>query len=133
MTNINHIVPVGSVCIVTGRYIFFTMQPLEPQQNMLLCRRHILPQMSGQAIPPLWELWPFPPSSPQAPVEGMALAALFIYLFTYLFRAAPATYGNSQARSLRGATAAGLRHSYGNMGSKPLLRPTPELMATPDP
>ena len=32
-----------------------------------------------------------------------------------------------------GATAAGLRHSYSNSGSKPHLRPTPQLTATPDP
>ena len=50
-----------------------------------------------------------------------------------LFRAAPSAYGGSQARGLIGATAAGLHHSHSNTGSKPPLRPTPQLMATPDP
>ena len=47
--------------------------------------------------------------------------------------AAPTAYGGSQARGLIGAVAAGLRQSHSNMGSEPPLRPTPQLMATPDP
>ena len=42
-------------------------------------------------------------------------------------------YGGSQARGLIGAVAAGLRQGHSNMGSELLLRPTPQLMATPDP
>ena len=42
-------------------------------------------------------------------------------------------YGNSQARGQIGIAAAGLRHSYSNMGSEPHLRPTPQFVATRDP
>ena len=42
-------------------------------------------------------------------------------------------YGGSRARGLIGATADGLCHSHSNAGSEPRLRPTPQLMATPDP
>ena len=41
--------------------------------------------------------------------------------------------GGSQARGRIGAVAAGLCQSHSNSGSKPGLRPTPQLMATPDP
>ena len=51
----------------------------------------------------------------------------------YLFRAAPEAYGSSQARSRIGATASGLRHSHSKAGSKPPLRPTPQLMVTQEP
>ena len=50
----------------------------------------------------------------------------------FLFRAAPAAYKGSQARGLIGAAAASLYHSQSNMGSKPHLRPTPQLTATQD-
>ena len=43
------------------------------------------------------------------------------------------TYGDSQARGLIGATAAGLRHSQSKVGSEPRLQPTPQLTAMPDP
>ena len=55
--------------------------------------------------------------------------AIFIYLFILLFTAAPTAYGGSQARGPIRATAAGHSHT----GSEPCLRPTPQLMATPDP
>ena len=45
--------------------------------------------------------------------------------------AAPAAYGDSQAREQIGAVAASLCHS--NVGSELRLQPTPQLMATPDP
>ena len=48
-------------------------------------------------------------------------------------RAAPAAYGDSQARSLIRAVAASLHHSHSNMGSEPHLQPTPQFTATPDP
>ena len=58
----------------------------------------------------------------------------FIFIFIFLlFRAALAAYGSSQARGAIRATAAGLRQSHSNEGSKPHLRPTPQLMAVPDP
>ena len=52
------------------------------------------------------------------------------FLHFLLFRAPPAVYVSSQARGRIGATAAGLHHSYSNMGSEPCLPPTPRLMAT---
>ena len=39
----------------------------------------------------------------------------------------------SQARGQIGAVAAALCHSHSNVGSELHLRPTPQLMATPDP
>ena len=49
----------------------------------------------------------------------------FIYLFIFcLFRAAPAAYGGSQARSWIGAVAPSLRHSH-NARSEPHLWSTP--------
>jgi len=64
-----------------------------------------------------------------------------IYFFLFLFIlclfaiswAAPAAYGDSQARGRIGAVAAGLRQSHSNAGSEPCLQPTPQLTATPDP
>ena len=56
-----------------------------------------------------------------------------IFFFFLLFRVVPGAYGGSQARGRNGATAAGLHHSHSNTGSKPRLRPTPQLTATPDP
>ena len=41
-------------------------------------------------------------------------------------------YGSSQARGPVGATAAGLHHSHSNAESKSLLRPIPQVTATPD-
>ena len=57
----------------------------------------------------------------------------FLFYFFYFFRAAPSAYGGSHARGLVGATAAGLHHVHSNARSEPHLRPTPQLMATPDP
>ena len=57
----------------------------------------------------------------------------FYFLSFGLVRATPLAYGGSQARGqIRGAVA-GLCHSNSTAGSEPNLRPTPELMATPDP
>ena len=58
---------------------------------------------------------------------------LFIFWSFCLFRAIPTAYGGSQARGLIRAIAAGLRQGHSNTRSKPRLRPTPQLMATPDP
>ena len=55
-----------------------------------------------------------------------------LFFFSCLFRATAMAYGGSQARGLIRAVAAGLNHSHNNARSKPHLRPTPQLMATPD-
>ena len=64
----------------------------------------------------------------------------FIFVFWVFFfclfafsRAALGAYGGSQARGLIGAVATSLRQSHSNPGSEPHLRPTPQLIATPDP
>ena len=65
---------------------------------------------------------------------ALPLFHLCIYLFIFcLFRATPTAYGGSQARGRIRAVAASLRQSHSNVGSEPRLRPTPQLMATPDP
>ena len=43
---------------------------------------------------------------------------LFVYLFIWLFRAAPAAYGGSRARGEIRAIAAGLHYSHSNARSK---------------
>ena len=56
-----------------------------------------------------------------------------IYLFIVFFGP---HLGHMEVRRLRGpfgAIAAGLHHSHSNAGSKPRLRPTPQLMAILDP
>ena len=58
---------------------------------------------------------------------------LFFFFFFCLFRAAPATYGGSQARSQIGAATTGLCQIHSNLGSEPHLQPTPQLTAMPDP
>ena len=58
---------------------------------------------------------------------------IFYFFIFLLFRAEPAAYGGSQTRGPIGTVAAGLHHSHSNMGSKPPLRPTPQLTATVDP
>ena len=61
---------------------------------------------------------------------------IFFFFLSFFFFAvswaAPAAYGDSQFRSLTGAVAASLRQSHSNVGSKRRLKPTPQLMATPD-
>ena len=60
----------------------------------------------------------------------------FVGFFFFLFAiswAAPMAYGGSQARGRIGAVATELSQSHSNAGSEPLLRPTPQLTATPDP
>ena len=69
----------------------------------------------------------------------LLLQSWFFFVFFFFFclfafsRAAPVAYGGSQARDPIGAVAASLRHSHSNARSEPPLRPTPQLMATPDP
>ena len=60
----------------------------------------------------------------------------YYYYCLFVFSmATPMAYGGSQASGLIGTVAAGLHHSRSNSnaGSKPNLRPTPQLMAMPDP
>ena len=64
-------------------------------------------------------------------IQAPSLVLFFFGLFAFS-RAAPMAYGGSQARGRIGAVATGLRQSHSNMGSEPRLRPTPQLMATPD-
>ena len=59
----------------------------------------------------LWEPFYFPL------IICLPQLILFIYFFLFLFGAAPAAYGNSQARGRIGATAAGLHPSYSNARS----------------
>ena len=54
----------------------------------------------------------------------------FFFVFSM---AAPAAYGRSQASGLFGAVSAGLHHSHSIARAEPLLRPTSQLTATPDP
>ena len=57
----------------------------------------------------------------------------WLEIFFLLFRATPMAYASSQARGQIGASAAGLCHNNSTVGSKMHLRPTPQLMAMPDP
>ena len=57
----------------------------------------------------------------------------FILFFLYFSRAAPVSYGGSEARGLIGAVVAGLCQSHSNGGSEPCLKTTPQLRAMPDP
>ena len=68
-------------------------------------------------------------------VIGARISHLFFFFFKSFsfFRAAPTAYGSTQARGRIGATDAGLHHSHSDAGSESCLRPTPQLMATPNP
>ena len=66
-------------------------------------------------------------------IHATTLMSLENIFFLLLFRVAPVAYRVSQARGQIGATAASLYHSHSNVGSKPCLQPTPQLMAMPDP
>ena len=55
------------------------------------------------------------------------------FLFCLFFRAAPAAYGDSQARGRIRAITAGLCHSHSSIGSQPHLRPQPQLMGNARP
>ena len=59
---------------------------------------------------------------------------LFIYLFVCLFLGLHPWYMEAlKAKSLIGASAAGLYHSPSYVGVQPLLPPTPQLTAMTDP
>ena len=93
------------------------------------------PAPSTHRVIPIWWVWAKTPelafliSSILSP--GNSFFSFFFFFF--LFRAAPTAYGGSQARGPIGAIAASLCHSHSNARSKPCLRPTPPLMATPHP
>ena len=53
--------------------------------------------------------------------------------FLSFSRATPTAYGDSQAKGLIEAVAAGLHHSHSNVGSKLCLQPILQLTATLDP
>ena len=65
-------------------------------------------------------------------VNGI-VSFISIFFFFCLFRATPTACGGSQARGQIGATAAALHNSHSNGGSRPHLRPVPQLTAMPDP
>ena len=66
----------------------------------------------------------------KALVWSLTTHLIFLDFFIFcLFRAIPVAHGACQARSLIGTIAAGLHHSHSNVGSKPHLRPTPQLTA----
>ena len=62
-----------------------------------------------------------PLSPPFIPNVLVFLFCFVLFVFC-LFRAAPVAYGDSQARGLIGATAAGLHHSHSNAGSEPVCK-----------
>ena len=64
--------------------------------------------------------------------KGLNSFFLFLFFVFCLFRVTSAAWGGSQAGGLIGAVTAGLHHSHSNAGSKPHLRPTPQLKASPD-
>ena len=66
-------------------------------------------------------------------VNTLNQSQFFFFLSFCHFRAAPAAYGDSQARGLTRAVGAGLRQSHSNAESKPRLQPTPQFTAMPDP
>ena len=61
------------------------------------------------------------------------LKSHFFFCLFAISWATPAAYGGSQARGLIGAIATSLHQGHSNVGSRPHLQPTPQLMATPDP
>ena len=80
------------------------------------------------------------PKIPPLEVNSLMLSCIilldplfFFFGLFFFLKAAPAAYGGSQARGRIGAVAASLHCSHSNARSKPHLRPTPQLRATPDP
>ena len=71
------------------------------------------------------------PQSSFPPGWLSCVLSFFLFFFSYFFGPTTA-YEISQARGRITAIAASLRHNHTNVGSKPCLQPTPQLMATPD-
>ena len=72
-------------------------------------------------------------SSRRIIVTSILLLFFFYFLSSCLFRATPVAFGGSRTRGRIGATAASLRQSHSNGGSKLCLRPTPSLTVMPAP
>ena len=58
---------------------------------------------------------------------------IIIIIIIFFFRATYMAYGSTWASGQIGAINASLRHSHSNFISEQCLRPTPKLIATPDP
>ena len=67
------------------------------------------------------------------PKYCIVLYCIFFFCLFAISWATPEAYGGSRSRCLIGAVATGLRQSHSNAGSEPRLRPTPQIMAIPDP
>ena len=66
-------------------------------------------------------------------LEKQELCRFLFFLLFFWGGVTPVAYGSSQDRGPIEAVAASLHHSHSNTGSKPCLRPTPQLTATGDP
>ena len=64
--------------------------------------------------------------------HGLFLSFFFFLSFAISW-AAPAAYGDSQARSRIRTVATSLHHSHSNLGSELYLQPIPQLTTTSDP
>jgi len=82
-----------------------------------------------------WILVRFATTEPQW--ERLHLFLFYFLLLFFIFlsfsRATPMAHAGSQARCLIGAIAAGLHQSHSKVRCHLSVRPTPQLMATPDP
>ena len=61
---------------------------------------------------------------------GQKAVAPYTFVLFYFFRATPTRYGDSQARRLVKAVAAGLHQNHSNTISKPRLQTTSQLTAS---
>ena len=78
------------------------------------------------------KLWKEPENCCFVHIDQRKKNFFFFFVFCH-FRAIPVAHGGSQGRGLIGAVAASPQQSHSNVGSKPRLRPTPQLTATLDP
>ena len=102
---------------------------MDRKENIRKIRKHFEWNENEVLHQNLWD-------TPKAMLGWRVFFFVFFCFFFCLFafsRATPAEYGGSQARGLIRAVAAGLHHSHSSAGSKPCLRPTSQLMTTPDP
>ena len=90
------------------------------------------PQRHRSCCCPCGHLRPasLPPGS-----HGPSVSIIFFFFFVFLSfsRATPVASGGSQARGRIRGVAAGLHQSHSKARSQLSLRPSPQLMATPDP
>ena len=80
-----------------------------------------------------WILWNVNYSSIKLLFFIYFILFYFIFCLFAFSWAVHMAYGGSQVRGLIRAVATGLHQSHSNAGSESRLRPTPQLMATPDP